>query len=91
MIKIKNRKAIYIQNPKRSLEMKIREPAEIEEKYEELKEKVKYKGWTFLNNDKKNKEIILLRYENSNLKKEINKVEEKRKKFFCIKKRCNMD
>ena len=89
MIKIEKQFMFKIQ--KNSLEMKIREPLEIEEEYENFKEKVKYKGGTFLNSDKKDKEIILLRYENSNLKKEINKVEEKRKKFFCIKKRCNMD
>ena len=46
---------------KNSLEMKIREPLEIEEEYENFKEKVKYKGGTFLNSDKKDKEIVLLR------------------------------
>ena len=64
-----------------SLEMKIRGYMEIEEEYEELKEKVKYENGKFLNNDRKDNEIIILRRENSNLKKEINKIEEKNKNF----------
>ena len=66
---------------KDSLEMKVRGYMEIEEEYEELKEKVKYEGGKFLNNDRKDNEIIILRRENSNLKKEINKIEEKSKDF----------
>ena len=66
---------------KDSLEMKIRGYMKIEEEYEELKEKVKYEGGKFLNNDRKDNEIIILRRENSNLKKEINKIEEKSKNF----------
>ncbi len=76
---IKNQFMYKIQ--KDSLEMKIRGYMEIEEEYEELKEKVKYEGGKFLNNDRKDNEIIILRRENSNLKKEINKIEEKSKDF----------
>ena len=46
---------------KNSLEMRIRGYKEIEEEYEEIKEKVKYEEGKFLNNDRKDKEIILLR------------------------------
>ena len=61
---------------KDSLEMKIRAYAQIEEEYEELKAKVKYEDGKFLENDRKDNEIIILRRENSNLKKEIIKLEE---------------
>ena len=61
---------------KDSLEMKIRAYAQIEEEYEELKTKVKYEDGKFLENDRKDNEIIILRRENSNLKKEIIKLEE---------------
>ena len=64
---------------KDSLEMKIRAYIQIEEEYEELKEKVKYEDGKFLDNDRKENEIIILRRENSNLKKEINKLEEEKK------------
>ena len=43
--------------------------------YEELKEKVKYVDGKFLNNEKKENEILILRQENNILKKEINKLE----------------
>jgi phage shock protein A len=66
---------------KDSLEAKLRGYMGLEEEYEELKEKVKYEGGKFLNNDRKDNEIIILRRENSNLKKEINKIEEKSKDF----------
>lgn len=66
---------------KDSLENKVKAYMEIEEEYEELKEKVKYENGKFLNNDRKDNEIIILRRENSNLKKEINKLEEKTKNF----------
>ena len=64
-----------------SLELKIKGYMEIQDEYEELKEKLKYENGKFLNNDRKENEIIILRRENSNLKKEINKVEEKYKLY----------
>ena len=64
-----------------SLEMKIRAYIQIEEEYEELKEKVKYEDGKFLDNDRKDNEIIILRRENSNLKKEISKLEEETKEL----------
>ncbi len=78
-LNIKNQFMTKIQ--KDSLEMKVRGYMGLEEEYEELKEKVKYEGGKFLNNDRKDNEIIILRRENSNLKKEINKIEEKSKEY----------
>ena len=64
---------------KDSLEMKLNAYMSLEEEYEELKEKVKYEGGKFLDNDRKDNEIIILRSENSALKKEITKIENKSK------------
>jgi hypothetical protein len=66
---------------KNSLEMKLNAYMSLEEEYEELKEKVKYEGGKFLENDRKDNEIIILRNENSTLKKEIIKLEIKNKTF----------
>ena len=56
-------------------EMKLNAYMSLEDEYEELKEKVKYEGGKFLENDRKDNEIIILRSENSSLKKEIIKLE----------------
>ena len=61
------------------LEMKLNAYMSLEDEYEELKEKVKYEGGKFLENDRKDNEIIILRTENSALKKEIIKLENKNK------------
>ena len=53
---------------KDALEMKIRAYMGVEEEYELLKEKVRYEAGKFLNNDRKDNEIIILRQENSLLK-----------------------
>ena len=66
---------------KDSLEMKLNAYMSLEEEYEELKEKVKYEGGKFLENDRKDNEIIIIRNENSTLKKEITKLETKNKNF----------
>jgi hypothetical protein len=62
---------------KDTLEMKLNAYISLEEEYEDLKEKVKYEGGKFLDNDRKDNEIIILRQENSSLKKEIVKLENK--------------
>lgn len=67
---------------KDALEMKLRAYMEIENDYEELKEKVKYEEGKFLNNERKDNEIIIIRQENSTLKKEISKNEEINKKYI---------
>ena len=60
---------------KKVLEMKLNAYMSLEEEYEELKEKVKYEGGKFLDNERKDNEIFILRAENSSLKKEIMKFE----------------
>ena len=62
-----------------ALEEKVRVYSIMQEEFEELKEKVKYEGGRFLNNEKKDNEIIILRRENSILKKEITKFEKLQK------------
>ena len=63
-----------------ALEMKLNAYMEMENEFEELKEKVKYEGGKFLNNERKDNEIIILRQENGILKKEIEKYEMNNKK-----------
>jgi len=70
---IKNEFMLKIQ--KDSSDSKIRNYMEMEEEFEELKEKVRYEGGKFLNNDRKDNEIKILRRENSNIKREIKKLE----------------
>ena len=80
------------------LEMKLNAYSSLVEEYEELKEKVKYDGNKFLDNDRKDNEINILRKENSSLKKEIvklekenktkdNKIKESQKKIESLNKR----
>lgn len=69
---------------KDALEMKIRVYMGIEEEYEILKEKVRYDAGKFLNNDRKDNEIIILRQENSLLKKDISKFDQKNKELNDI-------
>jgi hypothetical protein len=61
--------------------MKLNAYMEMENEFEELKEKVKYEGGKFLNNERKDNEIIILRQENSILKKEIEKYKENNKLY----------
>ena len=70
---LKNLLHYKIQN--KSLEIKLNAYSSMEEDYEELKEKVKYEGGKFLENDRKDNEIMILRNENSKIKKEIKKLE----------------
>ena len=60
---------------KDAIENKLNDYMEMEEKFEELKTKLKYEDGRFLNNDRKDNEIIIIRGENSNLKKTINNLE----------------
>jgi hypothetical protein len=79
--KLENDNKYYLKNflqykiQKDVLEMKLNAYMSLEDEYEELKEKVKYEGGKFLDNDRKDNEIIILRSENSALKKEIIKLE----------------
>ena len=58
-----------------ALEDKIKVYKIIQQDYEELKEKVKYFGGKFLDNERKENEILILRQENEIVKKEIAKFE----------------
>mgnify|MGYP007102005630 CR=1 FL=1 len=58
-----------------SLEVKLNAFITMEEDYEELKEKVKYEEGKFLENDRKDNEIMILRNENSKIKKDVMKLE----------------
>ena len=51
------------------LENEIDSYMEMEEEFDEMKEKFKYENGKFLHNEKKENEILILRAENSNLKK----------------------
>ena len=57
---------------KEAMENKIGEYMEMEDEFEEMKVKLKYEDGRFLNNDLNYNEILILRSENSNLKKNIN-------------------
>ena len=59
------------------MENKLEEYMEMEDEFEEMKTKLKYEDGRFLNNDRKDNEILIIRGENSILKNEINKLEEK--------------
>ena len=76
LLENKNQKEIYLN--------KLEKYLKINEEYEKLKEKVKYKQGKFLNDDKKQNEIFILQQENSNLKGEIYKLEKKLKKYKNI-------
>ena len=66
---------------KDAMEIKLNSYMEMEKEYDLLKEKVKYEEGRFLNNDRKDNEILILREENSNLKKEIIKNEKNSKNY----------
>ena len=51
----------------------------MEESFEEMKEKLKYEDGKFLDNDKKDNEIFILRAENTNLKNVISQLEKDKK------------
>ena len=63
----------YLQ--KEAFENKVEQLMDVEEEYEEMKEKLKYEDGRFLNNDRKDNEILILRSENSKLKNAINELE----------------
>ncbi len=65
---------------KKALESQLDELFDIEREYEEMKIRFKYEKGTFLNNDRKDNEINILRKENVNLKNYIYHNEEKWKK-----------
>jgi len=74
---------------KEAMENKIGEYMEMEDEFEEMKVKLKYEDGRFLNNDRKDNEILILRSENSNLKKNINELEKKLKNLESLNEQKN--
>ena len=62
-----------------AMEMRMEEYMMMEESFEEMKEKLKYEDGKFLDNDKKDNEIFILRAENTNLKNVISQLEKDKK------------
>lgn len=73
ILEARNQEDVYI--------YKLQKYSKINEEYEQLKEKVKFKKGRFLNDDKKENEIFILKQENSNLKTEIIKLAKKIKHY----------
>lgn len=67
-----------------AMENKLIEYIDMENKFEEMKAKLKYEDGRFLVNDRKDNEIIIIRSENSNLKMKIKKLEEQIKRNNLI-------
>ena len=59
----------------------IEEYVHMEEEFEEMKQKFKYEGGKFLDNDRKDNEILILRAENTNLKQLIKSFENTNEEF----------
>ena len=57
-----------------TLEYKLEEYMEMEDEFEEMKTKFKYEDGKFLENDRKDNEIIIIRQKNTNLKQIITKL-----------------
>ena len=66
---------------KDAMKNKIEDLLDIEDEYEEMKEKFKYEDGRFLENDRKDNEILILRQENTNLKQFISDNEKKYKQL----------
>ena len=60
----------------------IEEYIHMEEEFEEMKQKFKYEGGKFLDNDRKDNEILILRAENTNLKQLIKNLESTKEEFI---------
>ena len=87
------KKEFMLKIQKDSLDSKIMKFMEMEEEFQELKEKVRYEGGKFMDNDRKDNEIKILRSENSNIKREVKKqkIEELEKELETIKNKKNLD
>lgn len=79
IIKSKHRKLFQYKYKIESLELQIKSYMEMEDDFEDMKDKLKYEDGKFLNNDRKENEIRILRSENSNLKAVIHQYDEEKK------------
>lgn len=70
-------KYFIFKNENENLETKLKSYTTLEEEYRELKLKFKYEGQKIKENEKKENEILILRTENSTLKKEVENLEQK--------------
>ena len=66
---------------KEAMENKINEYMDMEDEFEEMKTKLKYEDGRFLNNDRKDNEIIIIRSENSKLKNTVDELEKENQKL----------
>lgn len=62
-----------------AIDHRMNELIEIEEEYDDMKTKLKYDEGKFLDNDRKDNEILILRAENANLKRSISQLEQQAK------------
>ena len=62
------------------LEYKIEEYMDMKDEFEKMKTKYKYEDGKFIDNDRKDNEIVIIRQENSNIKNLISCLEEDIKK-----------
>ena len=72
---------MYLKLQVTSLEIKLYAYRDLEKELKDLKSKVKFEEGRFLENEKKDNEIIILRKENSTIKKRLMFLEFKNKKF----------
>ena len=74
---------------KEAMENKINEYMDMEDEFEEMKTKLKYEDGRFLNNDRKDNEIIIIRSENSKLKNVVDELEKENNKLQNLVKEQN--
>jgi len=80
------KKQLYSNIEKDAYEAKIKAYMEIKDEYDEMREKFRYEKGKFMDNEKKENEIEILRKENCNLKNYINKLEKEKKNLELKKK-----
>ena len=80
------KKQLYSNIEKDAYEAKIKAYMEIKDEYDEMREKFRYEKGKFMDNERKDNEIEILRKENCNLKNYINKLEKEKKNLELKKK-----
>ena len=80
------KKLLYYNIEKDAYEAKIKAYMEIKDEYDEMREKFRYEKGKFMDNEKKENEIEILRKENCNLKNYITKLEKENKTLESKKK-----
>lgn len=81
------KKILHYKIQKNILENKLSEYMEMEEDFEEMKCKFKYEDGRFLENDRKDNEIIIIRKENSILKENVKALEGRIYEFEAVMKK----